>query len=628
MCGIAGYSSTKDLDNASVMRSLIHRGPDDSGEFTWNSNGRSIYLGHRRLSIIDLSAAGRQPMLSDDGSIVLVFNGEIYNQKQLRERYLYDRKFHSTSDTEVLLGMYEKFGRGCLRYLNGDFSFCILDKSSQKMFIARDRIGVKPLYYFSDGRVFAFASEIKAFSAIGLKLELEERQIQNLFVFKYTPGDATLVRRVKRLMPGHFLEYDIKTGSFRIECYWMLVKNPIYDKIDIQEAKGILADLLEDSARIRLMSDVPVGTFFSGGLDSSSIAYFIKDRPDITHYTARKTVADLKREGSSSDYDFASRLAKEWCLNLVPIDIGCEKINTELIKHVIRFGDDLIADGSQIPSFLIAKEAGKKTRVLLSGMGGDELFLGYAGHQLTLISKYMDRWPHFIANSLSRFFNSLAQGKGAFKPYRRYLHKLGKYYLYAKPDRLGAFNIVGDLENALDLYHDENKPALEIFDHYFSAEDDLFDQIQCFEWDNFLVKNLHYMDRMTMAHSIEGRVPFLDHRLVEFAFSLPREFKLSNLGRSKVVLKEAMRPYLPDYIIRRRKAGFGMPLRSIFSSREKIDEMLDREFFAQFPGFIMKKIDNIIDLHIRGIEDTSNLIYTLISFQEWHKIFIQGEAVP
>jgi asparagine synthase (glutamine-hydrolysing) len=627
MCGIAGYVSNRELDGNRMLQALVHRGPDANGEHREILNGRQVWLGHRRLSIIDLSQAGCQPMKSTDGRIVLIFNGEIYNYRTLRERYLQERIFISQTDSEVLLGLYEKYGIDCLRYLNGDFALCILDKKKQKLFLARDRVGVKPLYYYDHDNVFAFASEIKAFKAVGLALELEQGQLQNYFVFKYVPEDNTLFRHVKRLTPGCFLENDLGAGNFQIHRYWTLKKNPVYDTLKMEDAQEVFYDLLKDASRIRLMSDVPVGTFFSGGMDSSAIAYFIKDVPAITHYTARKSKEDLGREGSSSDFYFANKLAAEWNLNLVPIDIGQADTNSGLIRQVLNYSDDLIADGSQIPSFLITKEAGKTSRVMLSGMGSDELFLGYAGHQISLLASFLDKWPAFLARSGSKLAASLSQGRGMLKPYRRYLHKFGKYYNYPISERYGAYNLVGDLENAFSICQNDSKPSLDIFKHFFGNDDDLFDQINRFEIDNFLVKNLHYLDRMCMANSVEGRVPFLDHRLVEFAFSLPRDLKLSGLGQTKVVLKETMKPYFPDYLIKRRKAGFGMPLRSIFCQREKIGELLHKDFFENFASISLENIDKVIESHISGREDNSALIYALISFQEWHKLFIQGEAV-
>lgn len=610
-----------------MLQSLAHRGPDGGGVHCEIINGRQIWLGHRRLSIIDLSQAGCQPMKSADGQFVLVFNGEIYNYRSLRDRYLSDRVFTSQTDSEVLLGLYEKYGIDCLRYLNGDFAFCILDKKRQKMFLVRDRVGVKPLYYYNHGKVFAFASEIKAFKAAGLLLELETDQLQNYFVFKYVPGDATLFRHVKRITPGCWLEYDLGAGNFKVHRYWTLKKDPVYDSLKMDEAQEVLYDLLKDSSSIRLMSDVPVGTFFSGGMDSSAIAYFIKDIPAITHYTARKAKEDLGREGSSSDYFYARKLAAEWGLNLVPIDIGQSETNSELIRQVISFSDDLIADGSQIPSFLITREAGKMSKVMLSGMGGDELFYGYAGHQISLLAFYLDKWPAILARGGAKLGASLAQGRGMFKPYRRYLHKFGKYFNSPRSERYGAYNLVGDLKNALSVCHDSSQPAFDIFQHYFGNDDELFDQIHRFEIENFLVKNLHYLDRMCMANSVEGRVPFLDHRLVEFAFSLPRKFKLSGLGCTKVILKETMKSHFPKYLVKRRKAAFGMPLRSIFSRQGKITGLLELDFFRNLDSISLDNIDRVIERHVSGREDNSALIYALISFQEWHKLFIQGEAV-
>jgi asparagine synthase (glutamine-hydrolysing) len=367
------------------------------------------------------------------------------------------------------------------------------------------------------------------------------------------------------------------------------------------------------------MSDVPLGTFFSGGLDSSIIVYHLKDHKDIIHYAARKTIEDLKKEGSTSDYYYAEKFAREYSLNLIPIDIGNEELNIELIKKTIYYSDDLIADGSQIPSFLITLEASKRTKVLLSGMGADELFLGYAGHQLTLMASYFDNLPGFLKSILGSILGNLKAGQGLLKAYKRYLQKFGRYY--NNPLRYGFYNIVGDLENSLSVYSSPNIDPLKLFKKYFQNDNDPFDNIFDFELNNFLIKNLHYIDRMCMANSVEGRIPFLDYRLVEFAYSLPRSYKLSQTGKSKRILKDMASAYLPEYIIKRRKAGFGMPLRSILSNEEKINSLIDFEMLNEIKNFSVDSIRRIIKNHINGTEDNSALIYSIISFQLWYKEF-------
>lgn len=621
MCGISGYVSPGNLEGEKMIAALQHRGPDHSGRYQDVIQGKNVFLGHNRLSIIDLSPAGFQPMFTPGKSRIIIYNGEIYNFIDLKNKYLGQYSFHSKTDTEVLLYLYEELGIDCVKELNGDFSFCILDKQEKKLYLVRDRLGVKPLYYYYEEktRTLAFASEIKALLTAGIKPELAEEHLQMYFVFKYVPGSGTLYKNIRRLTPGCYLVYDLITGNIEIKRYWTLGKNERYQGFSYPEARRCLFDLLKNAAEIRLMADVPVGTFLSGGIDSSIIAYFLRDHPEITHYCARKSQDDLKKEGTTSDYYYAFKLANQWKLPLSGIDIGSAELTPAMIKKILFYSDDLIADGSQVPSYLITAQAGKSSKVILSGMGADELFLGYAGHLLALMSLRLDRLPRFIAQTMAKGFKRLSQGRGHFLAYRRYLHRFGKYYSYPSY-KYGFYDIVGDVENSCSVYKGNKQDIIQFFKGYFPGHGDIFDLIFHYELDNFLVKNLHYVDRMSMANSVENRVPFLDHRVVEFAYSIKRNYKLSSLRKAKRILKDTFRSKLPPYILKRRKAGFGMPLRSIFAVKENIDRLLQKDFFTNFYGFSPGDIDRIIDNHLSGKEDNSTIIYALISFQEWYKM--------
>jgi asparagine synthase (glutamine-hydrolysing) len=621
MCGISGYISPLMLDGKAMTATLRHRGPDYCSQYQDVIQGKNIFLGHNRLSIIDLSPAGHQPMFNQDKLQVIIYNGEIYNFIDLKNKHLKHYSFHSKTDTEVLLYLYEELGIDCVKELNGDFAFSILDKQEKKLYLVRDRLGIKPLYYYYEEKTqtLIFASEIKALLSAGIKPELAEEYLQMYFVFKYVPGSGTLYKNIQRLSPGSYLVYDLITGRIEIKQYWTLGKNDLYQGLSYQEAQHCLFDLVKDAVGIRLMADVPVGTFLSGGIDSSIIAYFLKDHREITHYCARKSKSDLEKEGTTSDFYYASRLAKKWNLPLVEIGIGKNEVNSEMMKKVLFYSDDLIADGSQIPSYLITAEAGKSSKVILSGMGADELFLGYAGHLLTLMSLRLDRVPPFIAQIIARGLKRLSQGRGHFLAYRRYLHRFGKYYSYPSY-KYGFYDIVGDFENSCSVYKGNKEKVIQFFKSYFPGEGDIFDLIFQYELDNFLVKNLHYVDRMSMANSVENRVPFLDHRLVEFAYSIKREYKLSSLRKAKRIVKDTFWSKLPVYILKRRKAGFGMPLRSILSVKDNIDRLLDKDFFTHLHGFSPADIDRIIDHHLCGKEDNSAIIFALISFQEWYKM--------
>ena len=620
MCGITGYVSTRNINIEPMLSVLNHRGPDSSGSYLYQTLNKTICLGHTRLSIIDLSLNGKQPMTGPNEDVIIAFNGEIYNFLLLRESHLKNTSFKSDTDTEVVLHLYLKLGIDFIKLLNGDFAISILDKRINKIYLVRDRAGVKPVYYYYKQGELIFGSEIKSILAGGIPKKIDKDEIQKYFVFKYTPAQNTLFEGVKRLQPGKFIEFDFINNDFKIISYWELKANSEYKKLSFRDAKEVFYDLTEDAVKLRLISDVPIGSFLSGGLDSSILAYFLKDRSDILHYCAGKSKVDLKKEGTTSDMYYARKLAEEWQLNLRGINISADEANSEQIASTIYYSDDLIADGSQIPSYLITKEAAKTSKVIISGMGADEMFLGYAGHQITLISNYLDMLPKSLSGAIAKKLSGLNQGKGSFLAYKRYLHKFGKYYLYPKY-KYGIMNIVGDFENSCSIYKGNKEDTVSFISSYFD-NDDVFKSLADFESENFLVKNLHYMDRMSMANSVEGRVPFLDHRLMEFAYSIDRSYKLSAFGKSKRIMKEAFEDKLPHYILNRRKAGFGMPLRSIFSDRNKINTLLDASFFGNFENFSLESIEKIINNHLKGKEDNSSIIYALISFQKWYNIHI------
>jgi asparagine synthase (glutamine-hydrolysing) len=620
MCGITGYISNEKLNTIEMLNVLKHRGPDHQSGYSDSTNNREVFLGHTRLSIIDLSSNGNQPMFSDDKQIILVFNGEIYNFEELKIKYFKHDLFHSKTDTEVILKLYQKLGIIFINELNGDFAISIYDKNIHKVFLIKDHVGVKPLYYYTDGTKFIFGSEIKTILASGIKPSLAEDELLNYFVFKYIPKNNTLYKNIYRVPPASYIEYDLNKNNFSTHHYWSLEKNKDYSNLSYHDAKEVLYTLVEKSTKSRLISDVPIGNFLSGGLDSSIIAYFLKNRKDILHYCARKAESDLKKEGTSSDYYYADKLSKEWNLKLLEANIGSEQANLDLIKKTLYYSDDLIADGSQIPSYLITKDASKTSKVILSGMGADELFLGYAGHMLTLLSEnVMSKVPFGLSTGLYKQAAKVNQGKGKFLAYRRYIHKIGKYGNYPNY-KFGILNLVGDFENSCSVYAGNRDHLEHMLSNYFPEKEDIFDSLTRFEIENVLVKNLSYTDRTSMANSVECRVPFLDKHIVEFAYSIKRNFKLSNTGTSKRILKDAFKQQLPDYIINRRKAGFGMPLRSIFSSHTKIDQLLDKSFFSNFNQFSIPNIEQIINNHISGKEDNSSIIYALISFQEWYKL--------
>ncbi len=616
MCGIVGFIAASTATHTlfamdAALRALGHRGPDYEDSYSENRGSYRVSLGHRRLSIIDLSAAGHQPMHA--AGVWLIYNGEVYNYEALRDEHLSGVKLKSSSDTEVVLHLYLKFGEEFVKLLNGDFAMAIFDRNENKVLLYRDRMGVKPLYIYQNQGVFAFASEIKAFKAAGLPLSLDEDGVGNYLIFKYSPGQRTLFKEVGRLKPAHVLRFDLTSGSVAERSFWELSASVVPYKGSYSDAQCELRAMMKQAVEMRLVGDVPVANYLSGGLDSSIIATYLKDGGH-THYCAVKNQSDLKAEGTTSDGYYARKLAAEWGLDLRQISIGLDELNPENLGAAIHACDDLIADGSIIPAMLIAAEASKDHRVVLSGMGADELFLGYNGHFLMRLTEMVTIIPG-AKGILAPAFRRIDAGKGPFKAYRRYLQKWGNNV--GSTYQAAQYSVVGDVASAKSCFN--GKSQFEAFlDPYFSGGADPFEQLLHFEQENFLVKNLHYLDRSSMAYSLESRVPFLDHQLVSFAAGLPLEYKLDWKLKSKKILKDAYHKELPTFITKRRKAGFGMPLRSLLINKEVLDLFLPLDFFAGFQFFNVDQVKHIIQAHRAGRQDQSALIYALISFRIWY----------
>lgn len=616
MCGIIGV--VDEQINLALFReglkALRHRGPENYGWLAETIAGKEVAIGHTRLSIIDLSEAGNQPM--QYGQTLMSYNGEVYNFQELREKHLQKDSLKSTSDSEVILHLYSKLGSNFVNELNGDFSIAFLDKNESKIKLYRDRFGVKPLYIYRDQSTFAFASEIKAFRSMGLSLTLDRDEVGRYLVYKYTPGQKTLFKEVRRVSPASEITYDIETGAISERAYWSLPEGANFQG-SYGEAKEKIRELFGRSVSRRLIADVPIANYLSGGVDSSIIGYHIKDGGH-THFCAVKNKKDLAAEGTTSDGYFAKKLAEEWGLNLSQIEIGKEQLSTELIRKAVWSCDDLIADGSAIPAMLIAEKASENYKVVLSGMGADEIFFGYNGHFLLQLDQLTSKIPG-LKTVLSPFFKRLEPGKGSFKAYKRYLRKWADNQ--SGPYSAARFSLVGDVHSAISL--SSKQPSLDFLFSDLLGRESSFESLMNFELGNFLVKNNHYLDRTSMAHGLESRVPYLDHEFVEFVSSLPADWKLDWKFKSKKILKDAYADVLPGFITKRRKAGFGMPLRSLLSQGDLIKELVDRELLCDLNLFDMKKLDQLIQDHASGKADQSALIYAIISFQEWYKLFLE-----
>jgi len=606
---------------------LSPRGPDDEGQFIHHGAEQSIGLGHKRLSIIDLTRAGRQPMANEDESLWITFNGEIYNFRSLREELSQKgHRFRSNSDTEVVLHLYEESGPECLLRLHGMFAFALWDGNRHALFLARDRIGKKPLHYsLCDGEII-FASEIKALlkhPRISRRLDL--RSLSKYLTYEYVPAPNTIFESVKKLAPGHFLIY--RDGQATVRQYWdvPLVDNPISYKSEAHYVEE-LRERLASAVQSRLLADVPVGVFLSGGVDSGLVAALAtRSNRELECFTIGF------EERSFDESQFATEAARA-----LGVKHELMVFNTaEMLKGVDQlpnFLDEPLADASILPTYLLAKFTSDKVKVALSGDGGDELFAGYPTYQAHRLVTYYDSLPGFFKNALrtmaSRLPVSHKNISTDFK-IKQFLKGAGvsseiRFFIW-----MGAYVD----EEKRHLLRDEVRSELrnhntyeDVF-HYISAsrltkdfERILYLSMKLYLQDDVLVK----VDRASMANSLEIRCPLLDHEFVEFVCGLPLVYKLDGL-RTKVLLKKAAQGMLPESIIRRPKKGFGVPISRWLCGelKELMTTQLSEERINRQGLFNYPYVRRLIDEHLQKSRDHRKLLWPLIVFQIWYDRYVQ-----
>ncbi len=636
MCGILGYFgsfSPESLNRANRLQA--HRGPDDSGEF--NDAEAGIGMGHVRLSILDLSPLGRQPMATDDGSVVLVFNGEIYNFRELRrELEAKGNRFRGRSDTEVLLHLYLAYGDAMLTRLNGIFSFALWDKRSRSLFVARDALGVKPLYYAETEPGFAFASEIKALLALVPQLrELDAQALHRYLSFLWCPGDGTPFRAVRKLLPGEAM----LVRERKIVRHWAWYQLPVFRGVisNLSEPAAVsgTVDHLRRAVHRQLVADVPVGAFLSGGLDSSAIVAFAREQaPDIRCFTIES--AGGEEEGITDDLPYARRAAAHLGVPLDVVRIDASRMAADLEGMVAQL-DEPIADPASLNVLYISRLArGQGIKVLLSGAGGDDVFTGYRRHVAVNYERYWRWLPQSVRSGLERMTASANQRKPLF----RRLAKLSSGAGLAGDARLANYFLWAKEAQLLGLYTPEfraqlGKPAaadpmLQFLKPLPSSISPL-DRMLALEQRFFLADhNLNYTDKMSMAAGVEVRVPFLDTDLVEFAARIPARLKQRG-NEGKWVLKKAMEPYLPRDVIYRPKSGFGAPLRRWMriELRDLLADLLGTQSLRQRGLFDSAAVQRLIQANDEGKVDASYTLLSLMCIELWCRKFIdQGLATP
>jgi asparagine synthase (glutamine-hydrolysing) len=631
MCGICGVVGKADEQLIQKMlASIAHRGPDDEGIYIAEStNSERVGLGHRRLSIIDLSPAGHEPMSDAQGEIWLTYNGEIYNFKEIRkELEKRGHKFKSDSDAEVVIYAYREWGLNALAMLNGMFAFAIWDARNNSLLLARDRLGIKPVYYADTPSGFAFASEIKAILEIpNFKREVDLESLNQFLSFLWTPDPDTLFSGVKKLPPGHFLVYQ--NGHAEVRQYWDLEFNED-DTLSETDWVERVREQVERSVRAQMIADVPLGAFLSGGVDSSSIVSLMTGMVSqkVTTYTFGFKSEDLRYDILEDDVKYAREIGAK--LETDYHESFFEPQVMDLLPKLVYHMDEPIADPAAITSYLICKAARERLTVLLSGMGGDEVFAGYPRHIAVKIAEAYNLIPSFISRPLveampasmpgrfnSVFRNTKKLARSAALPLReRYLG----YCTYFKEDEKAKLYSGAMNSATLDFN------ALAAHQKYFDkvADEDFVNQMLYVDLKTFLpCLNLTYTDKTSMAASMEVRVPLLDHELVEMAARIPARLKIKGLTR-KYVLKKAAEKWLPRNIIYRKKAGFSAPLRSWLQKdlRGMVEDLLSESNIKQRGYFDYAEVRRLIDDNLAGREDNGLKIFQLLTLELWHRQFI------
>jgi asparagine synthase (glutamine-hydrolysing) len=630
MCGIAGIFRFNDetvsgRELSLLLDALNHRGPDHAGMVFYRRNEHSprlvagnYSLGHTRLSIIDLSPQGNQPMFNEDQTLVLVFNGEIYNFKELRNSLIEQgHRFRSGSDAEVLLHLYEEKGKYCVKLLEGMFSFALLDLKNQKLFLARDRLGKKPFKFYHDEKQFVFASEVNALiKAKGISREIDTEAIEAYTTYRYVPEPFTGIKNIHKLPPASFMTVDLKSGVAKLEHYWDPALHTITPYTMEEAAKAFIENFTE-SVNQRLVADVPLGILLSGGIDSSSIVAVTSGLIRAPLKTFTFGFKDKKFDESS----YARQVAAQFGTDHTEID-ATEEIAQDLDKIIMAY-DEPFADPSAIPTWYIAREAAKHVKVILVGDGGDELFGGYKRYNIQARSS----WLTYLTPGIRKAFMERAQSipfsldkKSLKGKLRRLLQTAGSTYAQGYLMRMNNLDPLVRAQLFCKEWKLKNPESLIDLLYTNAPGNTPIEKIMALDMVTYLPGDiLKKSDLSTMAHGLEGRHPFLSNELIDLAFTLPGSLKLA--GGGKAVIKQAMARNLPANILNRKKMGFSPPMKDWIKNelKERVEFALISEESPLIRGnaFNEKLLKEMLDGHLSGRSNFSDQIWMLLSLSVW-----------
>jgi asparagine synthase (glutamine-hydrolysing) len=616
MCGITGFINHRDKIK-DVENELVHRGPDDKGIYS----DERINLIHTRLSVLDLTHAGHQPMfyseecgassqkhrpeLMQQSKAGIIYNGEIYNFKEIRS--LLQSKgytFTSQSDTELILASYLEWGTECTKRFNGMWAFCIYDKMNEILFLSRDKFGVKPLYYYTSENEFIFSSELKAIYKLMPSVEIDHDALNHYFILNTSPFQKTIVKDIKKFPPASNMIFNLNTKKIvLIDTYWNLKFEE--SENDETKIKIRLKELIGDSVKKRLLSDIEVGAFLSGGIDSSIIVMFMKEYSEnIKTFSVRFDYEDY------NESEYAKIISDKFNTDHYEIEFNATDVK-KLIDDLPIYYDEPFGDASMIPTFLVSKTASQYVKVVLSGTGSDEIFGGYERYKEYFTLSKLKNMPKILRNTAISSYKKLNIDKAG---------KL-KELLKEKDKRLLYVKLLSDVfRNADETWY--SPPELKDFELFFGNFEGL-NSLLSFDQKHYLFNDLLIKeDRAAGAFGMEGRFPYLDYRVVEFVNKIDSKLKIKDKV-GKYILKETFKNDLPNEIIQRKKKGFGVPLKHYFRKELKTyTEEIIFDNLYRFPEFKTDYIRKIWELHQSGQSDYASFFWNLLMLIKWHDRYI------
>ncbi|QIO22764.1 asparagine synthase (glutamine-hydrolyzing) [Haloarcula sp. JP-L23] len=610
MCGIAGVYGWVDENRLDEMLACIrHRGPDEGGRHVDERAG--VMLGMRRLSIVDL-AGGSQPIYNEDDTVAVVFNGEIYNRDSLRaELESSGHTFTTDSDTEVLVHGWEEWGQSLPERLNGMFAFAVYDEADESVFLARDRVGIKPLYVATVDDGLAFASELRQLLRAGVSRDVDPRAVHNFFSVRYTPGSETLLSAVEKVEPGTSLL--VTDDGVERRRYWELSPSPVTGTRDAIADR--IRDLLDTSVQRRLMADVPVGAFLSGGLDSSAIVGLANEHYDGDLQTFSVGFQQAEADESEEARFVADHFGTDH--HELTVDIDDMDVFSDLVAH---YGEPL-ADAAALPTMLVSAYAADEVKCVLTGEGADELFAGYHRHRLLpkhrQYARYLPRFAFDAADAVSEYTGPLRRPvryAASLESDRRAILESARRYDDERP------------ETYLETDHDTESSGLteKVETATARANDDTLQRLTAYDISYWLPDDLLYkVDRASMAASLEARVPFLDHELVEYAYNVPSDYKLAGYKRA---LTDAVDDVVPARILERDKHGFNVPVSEWFRrDHDAIAGWLTEAYVGATPYLDTDAVFALRRAHRRGNADHGMTLWKVLTYVAWYDEFVRAD---